>query len=173
MYEDGADVIYHAAGGAGNGMFAAAKEYSEDNGTKVWGIGVDSDQYNTIGTVDASLQEYVLTSMLKRVDVAVFEILKAQSEGTFAAGPQVYDLSVDGVGYSTSGGYVDDIVADLDAFKDQIIAGDIVVHNYEDDSDCPSTFTQRAAAPAMSQEAIVAELQALQRRLGELEGMLK
>ena len=60
MYEDGADIIYHAAGGAGNGMFAAAKEYSEDNGTKVWGIGVDSDQYNTIGTVDASLQEYVL-----------------------------------------------------------------------------------------------------------------
>ncbi|MFT4597636.1 MAG: basic membrane protein A, partial [Paracrocinitomix sp.] len=44
MYEDGADIIYHAAGGAGNGMFAAAKEYSEDNGTKVWGIGVDSDQ---------------------------------------------------------------------------------------------------------------------------------
>jgi len=127
MYEDGADIIYHAAGGAGNGMFAAAKAYSEDNGTKVWGIGVDSDQYNTIGTVDPSLQEYVLTSMLKRVDVAVFEILKAQAEGTFSPGIQVYDLSVDGVGYSTSGGFVDDITGDLDAFKEQIIAGDIVV----------------------------------------------
>jgi len=127
MYEDGADVIYHAAGGAGNGMFAAAKEYSEDNGTKVWGIGVDSDQYNTIGTVDASLQEYVLTSMLKRVDVAVFEILKAQTDGTFSPGMQVYDLSVDGVGYSTTGGYVDDIVDQLEDFKAQIVSGAIVV----------------------------------------------
>jgi len=127
MYEEGADIIYHAAGGAGNGMFAAAKEYSEDNGTKVWGIGVDSDQYNTIGTVDESLQEYVLTSMLKRVDTAVFEILKDQAEGNFAPGIQVYDLSVDGVGYSTTGGYVDDIADQLDAFKAQIIAGDIVV----------------------------------------------
>jgi len=127
MYEDGADVIYHAAGGAGNGMFAAAKEYSEDNGTKVWGIGVDSDQYNTIGTVDESLQEYVLTSMLKRVDVAVFEILDDHASGNFSPGVQVYDLSVDGVGYSTSGGYVDDIADQLDDFKAQIIAGDIVV----------------------------------------------
>ena len=108
-------------------MFAAAKEFSEDNGSKVWGIGVDSDQYNTIGTVDASLQEYVLTSMLKRVDVAVFEILKDHANGDFAAGPQVYDLSVDGVGYSTTGGYVDDIADQLDGFKAEIVAGNIVV----------------------------------------------
>ncbi|MGB1680904.1 MAG: BMP family lipoprotein [Acidimicrobiales bacterium] len=127
MYEDGADIIYHAAGGAGNGMFQAAKDYSEDNGTKVWGIGVDSDQYNTIGAVDASLQEYVLTSMLKRVDVAVYEILKAQEEGSFAAGPNLYDLSVDGVGYSATGGYVDDIADQLEAAKASIIAGDVVV----------------------------------------------
>ena len=127
MYEDGADIIYHAAGGAGNGMFQAAREFTEDNGSKVWGIGVDSDQFNTIGTVDPGLQEFVLTSMLKRVDVAVFEILQDQHDGTFAAGPQVYDLSVDGVGYSTTGGFVDDIVDDLEAFKAQIAAGDIVV----------------------------------------------
>ena len=103
MYEDGADIIYHAAGGAGNGMFQAAQEFSEDNGTKVWGIGVDSDQFNTIGAVDESLQEFVLTSMLKRVDVAVFEVLTAQNAGDFTAGNTVYDLSVDGVGYSTTG----------------------------------------------------------------------
>ena len=127
MYEDGADIIYHAAGGAGNGMFQAAKDYSEDNGTKVWGIGVDSDQYNTIGAVDASLQEYVLTSMLKRVDTAVFQILKSQAEGSFVAGPTVYDLSVDGVGYSSTGGYVDDIADDLESAKAAIIAGDVVV----------------------------------------------
>jgi len=127
MYEDGADIVYHAAGGAGNGMFQAAKDYSEDNGTKVWGIGVDSDQYNTIGAVDASLQEYVLTSMLKRVDVAVYEILKAQEEGTFTAGPNVYDLSVDGVGYSSTGGYVDDIADQLEAAKAAIVSGEVVV----------------------------------------------
>ncbi len=127
MYEDGADIIYHAAGGAGNGMFQAAKEYSEDEGQKVWGIGVDSDQFNTIGAVDESLQQYVLTSMLKRVDVAVFEILKAQNDGAFAAGPNVYDLSVDGVGYSTSGGFVDDIIDDLEAAKASIVSGEVVV----------------------------------------------
>ncbi len=124
MYDDGADIIYHAAGGAGNGMFQAAKAFSEDNGSKVWGIGVDADQYNT---VDPSLQEYILTSMLKRVDVAVFEILRSQNDGAFAAGPNVYDLSVDGVGYSTSGGYVDDIVTELEAAKAAIVAGDVVV----------------------------------------------
>ena len=127
MYEDGADIIYHAAGGAGNGMFQAAKDFTEDTGSKVWGIGVDSDQYNTIGAVDESLQEFVLTSMLKRVDVAVFEILRTQQEGAFAAGPTVYDLSVDGVGYSTTGGFVDDIVDQLEAFKADIAAGNIVV----------------------------------------------
>ena len=127
MYEDGADIIYHAAGGAGNGMFQAAQEFSEDNGTKVWGIGVDSDQFNTIGAVDESLQEFVLTSMLKRVDVAVFEVLTAQNAGDFTAGNTVYDLSVDGVGYSTTGGFVDDIVDQLEAAKQSIIDGDVVV----------------------------------------------
>ena len=127
MYEDGADIIYHAAGGAGTGMFQAAKDFTDDNGSKVWGIGVDFDQYLTVGAVDPSLQEFILTSMLKRVDVAVYEVLKAQEEGTFAAGPTVYDLQTGGVGYATSGGYVDDIVDQLEAAKASIVAGDVVV----------------------------------------------
>jgi basic membrane protein A len=124
IYAQGADIIYHAAGGTGAGLFEAAKEQSEATGSKVWGIGVDSDQYNT---VDPEVQEYVLTSMLKRVDNAVFEIIKAHINGTFEAGNTVYDLSTDGVGYSTSGGYVDDIADQLDDFKKQIVDGDIVV----------------------------------------------
>ncbi|MCQ3807478.1 MAG: BMP family ABC transporter substrate-binding protein [Acidimicrobiaceae bacterium] len=125
IFEEGADVIYHAAGGTGAGLFAAAKEHSETTGSKVWGIGVDSDQYHT---VDADVQEYVLTSMLKRVDAAVFEIIKAHLEGTFGPGETRYDLSVDGVGYSTSGGFLsDDIVDQLEDFKAQIIDGSIVV----------------------------------------------
>jgi len=124
MFSGGADIIYHAAGGSGAGLFEAAKQVSDSTGSKVWGIGVDSDQYNT---VDPSVQEFVLTSMLKRVDNAVFEIVQAQENGEFAAGNTVYDLSTDGVGYATSGGFVDDIVDELEDFKSQIIAGDIVV----------------------------------------------
>lgn len=124
MFEGGADIIYHAAGGTGAGLFQAAKEYSDSMGSKVWAIGVDSDQYLTAG---ADVQDYILTSMLKRVDVAVYNTVKAQVDGTFAAGAQVFDLSVDGVGYSTSGGFIDDIVSQLDDYKAQIISGAITV----------------------------------------------
>ena len=124
MYEGGADIIYHAAGGSGAGLFEAAKEQSDTGGSKVWAIGVDSDQYNT---ADPGVQEFILTSMLKRVDVSIFEAIRAAVEGNMSAGPTTYDLSVDGVGYSTSGGFIDDITDDLDALKDQIVAGDIVV----------------------------------------------
>lgn len=124
MYEQDADIIYHAAGGSGAGLFEAAKEQSDASGTKVWGIGVDSDQYNT---VDEGVRDYVLTSMLKRVDVSVYEVIKAHLDDAFSAGPTTYDLSVDGVGYSTSGGFVDDIADQLDAFKEKIVSGEIVV----------------------------------------------
>lgn len=124
MYESGADIVYHAAGGSGGGLFEAAKATSEASGSKVWAIGVDSDQYNT---ADDAVREYILTSMLKRVDVAVFEIINAQAGGNFAAGNTVYDLSVDGVGYSTTGGFVADIEDQLEDFKAKIISGEIEV----------------------------------------------
>ena len=124
MYGNGADIVYHAAGGSGAGLFEAAKEQSDAGDTKVWGIGVDSDQYNT---VDPAVQEFVLTSMLKRVDTAVFEITTAVVNDEFTSGNTVYDLAADGVGYSTTGGFIDDIVDQIEEFKAQIIAGDIVV----------------------------------------------
>ncbi len=124
MYEQGADVVYHAAGGTGGGLFEAAKEYSEANNTKVWAIGVDSDQYNQ---VDDALKPYILTSMLKRVDVAVYNTIEAFVNGEFSGGVVVFDLSVDGVGFSTSGGFVDDIADQLNDFKAKIISGEIVV----------------------------------------------
>ncbi len=124
MFEGGADVVYHAAGGTGAGLFAAAKEFSEAGGSKVWAIGVDSDQYNTAG---ADVQEYILTSMLKRVDVSVFNTIKSQVDGAFNASVNVFNLEVDGVGYSTTGGFVDAIAAQLDDFKAKIISGEIVV----------------------------------------------
>src|SRR5690606_34673655 len=77
QYEGGADVIFHAAGGSGNGLFEAAVEAGDPG--EVWAIGVDSDQYLT---ATAEQQPYILTSMLKKVDVATFETIKAFTEGT-------------------------------------------------------------------------------------------
>jgi basic membrane protein A len=125
MYEGGADIVYAAAGGSGLGMFQAAKEYSDANDTHVCGIGVDSDQILTVG---ADLEPYVMTSMLKRVDVAVYNTIADYLEGSAKVGEVVvYDLSVNGVNYSTTGGNLEDIVPQLDDLKQQIIDGDITV----------------------------------------------
>jgi basic membrane protein A len=126
MFESGADIVYHAAGGSGAGLFQAAREYSEANGTKVWAIGVDSDQYLTAGE---DVRDYILTSMLKRVDVAVYNVIEAQVNGEFVAGSNLFGLADDGVGYSTSGGFIDDIVDQLEDYKQQIIDGEIVVES--------------------------------------------
>lgn len=124
MYGGGADVIYHAAGGSGGGLFEAAKETSESSGSQVWAIGVDSDQYNI---VDASLQPYILTSMLKKVDVAVYDTIARAVAGEDVAGVAAYDLAAGGVDYATSGGFVDDIADQLEDLKQQIIDGEITV----------------------------------------------
>ena len=124
MYDGGADVVYHAAGGSGGGVFEAAKEASDASGEQMWAIGVDSDQYQS---APEDLQPYILTSMLKRVDVAVYETIKAQVDGNFEGGYHTFDLARDGVGYSTSGGFVDDISDQLEELKQQIIDGEIEV----------------------------------------------
>jgi len=118
MFDNGADVVYAAAGGSGAGVFEAAK----DSGAKA--IGVDSDQYKT---ADPSVKDVIMTSMLKNVDVAVYNYLKEVVGGTFPSGTTRYDLKVDGVGYSTSGGMIDDITSKLDDYKQQIIDGKITV----------------------------------------------
>jgi basic membrane protein A len=117
-YDSGADVIYTAAGGSGAGTIQAAVEADK------WAIGVDSDQYLTASPDE---QKHILTSMLKRVDVAVFQTIKAVADGDTKGGIFVFDLKVDGVGYATSGGFVDDIKDKLDAFKADIVSGKIVV----------------------------------------------
>ncbi len=118
MYDSGADIVFAAAGGSGTGVFQAAK------GKGKLAIGTDSDQYKT---APANLQSVIMTSMLKRVDVAVFDFVKDFGAGKFKAGSQVFDLKVDGVGYSKSGGMVDDIATKLDDFKKQIVDGKITV----------------------------------------------
>jgi basic membrane protein A and related proteins len=118
MFDAGADIVYHAAGGSGGGLFEAA------SAAGMRAIGVDSDQYNI---ADASVRDVIMTSMLKNVNVAVFAYLTEVNDGNFPAGVTRYDLSVDGVGYSTSGGFIDDITGDLDEYKQQIIDGEITV----------------------------------------------
>ena len=78
-------------------------------------------------TATPEQQKHILTSMLKRVDVAVFETVKAYKEGTLKGGFATYDLKVDGVGYSTSGGYLDDVKDQLEQIKADIVSGKITV----------------------------------------------
>ncbi len=121
MYDQGADVVYHAAGKSGLGLFDAVVEAGEGN----WAIGVDSDQYLT---ADDDQKPYILTSMLKRVDTGVFEYAQAAAEGKAPTGYVTYDLAGGGVGYATSGDHMsEDVIAEIESYKEQIIAGDIEV----------------------------------------------
>jgi basic membrane protein A len=87
QYEQGADVIFQAAGNSGLGVFDAAEAY------KKFAIGVDANQ-NWVKP------GFILTSMLKRIDNAVYSIVKDEVEGKFQGGVHVYGLENDGVGYA-------------------------------------------------------------------------
>jgi basic membrane protein A len=119
MYQNGADIVYHAAGGSGGGVFEAAAEAG------AFAIGVDSDQYET---ADPSVQDVIITSMLKKVNVGVHEYLTEVDGGEFPSGSVVYDLEADGVGYSTTGDKLSQETIDkLEEYKQQIIDGEITV----------------------------------------------
>ncbi len=126
--DQGADVIYHAAGGTGIGVLQAAADAG------VQGIGVDSNQ-------NFLHPGHVLTSMLKRVDVATYAALMDQKNGTWTAGTQVLGLAQDGVGYardeSNATLLTDEMVAAAEAAKAKIISGEIKVHDYTTDGACP------------------------------------
>ncbi|RBY77826.1 BMP family ABC transporter substrate-binding protein [Geodermatophilus sp. TF02-6] len=120
MYDGGADIVYHAAGGSGIGVFQAAAASDER------AIGVDSDQYQTVD--DPALKAVIMTSMLKRVDVAVDNFIGEYVDGNVTGGQdEVYDLARDGVGLATSGGQIDDIQTQLDDYEQQITSGQITV----------------------------------------------
>jgi basic membrane protein A and related proteins len=119
-FDKGADIVYAAAGGSGTGVFDAAV----DAGDGKWAIGVDSDQYLT---ATAAQKPHILTSALKRVDVSTYDFIKTVNDGKPASSYTTYDLKNDGVGYSTSGGFLDDIKSDIDGYKAKIVSGDIKV----------------------------------------------
>jgi basic membrane protein A len=118
MYQSGADIVFHAAGGSGGGVFQAAKAANK------LAIGVDSDQALT---ADPSVRDVIMTSMIKKVDVGVYDFIKSISDNSFTAGEKVFDLKAGGVDYSTTGGKIDDIKSKLDDYKAKIISGEIKV----------------------------------------------
>ncbi|MEU1463941.1 BMP family ABC transporter substrate-binding protein [Streptomyces sp. NPDC005727] len=120
MLDNGADVVYSAAGSSGNGAIEAV------NGVKgAWAIGVDSDQYSIPGL--AKYKNSILTSMVKNVDLGVYDFVKSVHGGKPLTGTNTYSLSKDGVSLSTSGGFIDDIQAKLDEAKKKIVDGSVKV----------------------------------------------
>lgn len=118
LFNDGADIVYHAAGRCGVGVIEAAKE------AKRYAIGVDSNQ-------DDVAPGTVLTSMIKRCDEAVFQTIKDIQDGTFKAEMKVYDLKSKGVGLSDMKNTKDIVgaatIAKIAEITQQIIHGKIVV----------------------------------------------
>ena len=115
MITKGADVIYHAAGGTGMGVIEACNEEG------IWAIGVDTDQ-------SILAPDHVITSAMKRVDVASQDISKAVADGKFVSGVHLYDLSNGGVDLAPTRDHIPaDVLAVVEQAKADIIAGKIVV----------------------------------------------
>ena len=133
MYNQGATIVYHAAGGSGNGLFKAAKDMDKI------AIGVDSDQGYGYATADnaeeKAMAEHILTSMLKRVDNAVYLTGKEMiNNSKVVGGYTTFNLPVDGVGYALNEFNKDklaDVKAEVDKLKQKIISGEISVPNHD------------------------------------------
>ncbi len=118
QYQQGVEIIFHASGSTGLGVFEAARRLNK------LAIGVDADQYN-------EAPGYILTSMVKGVDAAVFETVRRVKEGTFAGGIYQFGLAENGVGYvydeNNRALIPDSVRARVEALKQEIIAGRIQV----------------------------------------------
>jgi basic membrane protein A len=118
MYNNGADVVYHAAGGSGAGLFDAAKQVNK------LAIGVDSDQYQT---APADEKHLILTSALKGVNVAVYNFISDVANNKFKAGDERFSLKGGGVGYATSNPIIKPFESKINSYEQKIIAGQITV----------------------------------------------
>jgi len=118
QYQQGVNVIYHASGSTGLGVFEAARTL------KKFGIGVDADQYK-------EAPGFVLSSMVKRVDNAVFDVIRRVNAKTFTGGIYSFGLAEDGVGYvydEHNKALIPDALRQrLEALKADIVAGRITV----------------------------------------------
>ena len=120
MFENGADVVYAAAGGTGTGLHKAASEL------KKWSIGVDADEATY--PAHAAYKSTILTSMLKRVDLGTRAFVADALAGKKTAGVKTWGAKQGGVGYTTTGGYISKAVgAKIDAAQKKIASGSVVV----------------------------------------------
>ncbi len=124
LYGAGCDVIYHAAGGCGIGLFQATKELKEA-GKDVWAIGVDMDQAVSL----PEFKDVILSSMMKRVDNATYDATKAVIDGTFKAGHVELGIAEGGVGMAetTKNNTAPDVIKKAEEFEAQIKDGKIKV----------------------------------------------
>ncbi|ASN05678.1 BMP family lipoprotein [Virgibacillus necropolis] len=128
MYNDGIDVIYHSSGATGNGVFAQAKDIKKNNPEKeIWVIGVDRDQYD-----EGQIGDYnvTLTSMVKRVDLAVQDVSNKAMNGEFPGGEVLaYGLKDDGVSVAKTNkeALTDEIIKSIEEWKEKIVSGEIEV----------------------------------------------
>ncbi|WP_035053890.1 BMP family lipoprotein [Carnobacterium pleistocenium] len=125
MYSSGADIIYHASGDTGNGVFSEAIDRMNSTpDEQLWVIGVDRDQ-TAEGEYDGG--NLTLTSTLKGVGQAVQDIANASMEGNFPGGEiSNFGLAEDSVGI-TDGALSEEVITTVEDYKQQIIDGDITV----------------------------------------------
>jgi basic membrane protein A and related proteins len=118
QYQQGVEIIFHASGSTGLGVFEAARRQNK------LAIGVDADQYS-------EAPGYILTSMVKGVDAAVYETVRRVKSGTFQGGVFQFGLAENGVGYvyddNNRALIPDSVRARVEALKQEIIAGRIQV----------------------------------------------
>jgi basic membrane lipoprotein Med (substrate-binding protein (PBP1-ABC) superfamily)/DNA-binding SARP family transcriptional activator len=145
LYDAGADVVYAAAGTSGFGLLETVVTESERRGRHLWAIGVDADEYLNDGPRAVlngprlwelgpeDWKPHLLTSMVKRFDVAVHDIILAFRRGDLAPGDLVFDLADGGVDYATSGGFIDHLVPRLDELRADIVEGRIEVPTVPDE----------------------------------------
>jgi basic membrane protein A len=134
MYGGGADIIYHAAGGTGNGVFSEAIDLKvEDPDRELWVIGVDKDQYEEGSgkTKDGEDFNITLTSMVKRVDVAVKDLAEKGAAGEFPGGEIIeYGIEEDAIGIAPAPhdeNLSDDVKAKVKEYQEKILNGEIEV----------------------------------------------
>ena len=127
QFNQGADIIFHASGACGLGVIEAAKE----QGDGYWAMGVDSCQHHLA-------PENVMSCMMKRVDVAVFDVTKKVKDETFEPTHYVFGLAEDGVGPcdKTSEHVPEEVLDEVEKYKEMIVNGELTV---------PSTFTELEA----------------------------
>jgi basic membrane protein A len=138
LIEDGADVLFHAAGGSGDGMFDAVMVGNATSDTPIWGIGVDVDEYAKYESLRGQdpgfdsfiddVQPIILTSVVKRLDLATSEAVTTYFE-TGEVGSIFISIENGRLELATSGGHIDTMLPEVEAATQAINDGSVVLEH--------------------------------------------